>query len=254
MGQHTTLIGDQICRISLMSLDSKPIDSKPIHSSAKRRMSGFTLIEMLLTVALIVLIISMLLPALGRAREETQVTLCQTRMRLFANANYQYALESLGWLLPIRAENGSYWMSNAAYRSMLGVEEVGSDFPEDYRCPSLHAAAVGSGGQQHNFYGWNRTPIGFGDLPITFTRNRVRSPSTQFQLMDGTDWHIWVSYAEPALNWDSHRHTRLWSVAYRHRERVNMTHFDGHIRLYDKDDAYPADPVERDAIWNIDQQ
>jgi len=222
----------------------------PTESHRNHRPAAFTIPEMLAVVALITIIIALLLPALGKAKESTRVMICQSNMRQFSLANHVYASQNLSWLLPIRAENGAFWMSNVEYRSLLGLEK-GADFPPDIRCPSLHPQAVGSGGLKHNFFGWNRTPIGWNDLPIAFRRTQVNAPSSKVQLIEGTDWHIWREYANYGPNWDSFHHTRLWSVAYRHTEGANVTHFDGHTQYYKKEAAYPFNVEDRYRLWDI---
>jgi prepilin-type N-terminal cleavage/methylation domain-containing protein len=57
------------------------------------RRVGFTLIEMLVVIALIAMLISILLPALGRARRTARLTICQSNQRQMGTALSSYAAD-----------------------------------------------------------------------------------------------------------------------------------------------------------------
>lgn len=63
-----------------------PIDAGPM------RRSGFTLVELLVVIGVIVVLIAMLLPALTQARERAQRTSCLSNLRQLDAALYLYAL------------------------------------------------------------------------------------------------------------------------------------------------------------------
>jgi prepilin-type N-terminal cleavage/methylation domain-containing protein len=58
--------------------------------SSARRQKGFTLIELLVVVSIIALLVSILLPALGKARQQAQTVLCMNNQRQLHLATNMY--------------------------------------------------------------------------------------------------------------------------------------------------------------------
>jgi prepilin-type N-terminal cleavage/methylation domain-containing protein/prepilin-type processing-associated H-X9-DG protein len=69
-----------------------------------RRRVGFTLIELLVVISIIALLISILLPALGAARESGRSAVCLSNLRQLALANTAYAEDSSGFYVPASAD------------------------------------------------------------------------------------------------------------------------------------------------------
>jgi prepilin-type N-terminal cleavage/methylation domain-containing protein/prepilin-type processing-associated H-X9-DG protein len=61
--------------------------------------NGFTLIELLVVVAIIALLIAILLPSLGKARENARITVCGTHLRQIAAANLMYIDQNGGSMI-----------------------------------------------------------------------------------------------------------------------------------------------------------
>jgi prepilin-type N-terminal cleavage/methylation domain-containing protein/prepilin-type processing-associated H-X9-DG protein len=70
---------------------------------SRRSPSAFTLVELLVVIGIIALLISVLLPALQRARASANMVDCQSRMRQMGQMIHMYASENKG-KLPV-----SYW-------------------------------------------------------------------------------------------------------------------------------------------------
>jgi len=64
------------------------------------RAAGFTLIELLVVISIIALLLSLLLPALGAARESGRGVVCLSNLRQLALANSAYAEDSKGYYVP----------------------------------------------------------------------------------------------------------------------------------------------------------
>ena len=77
----------------------------------KKIKHGFTLVELLVVVAIIALLVSILLPSLQRAKEQARITVCLANLRGLGVAFSQYVAENNGWYPPAAACGGlSYGM------------------------------------------------------------------------------------------------------------------------------------------------
>jgi prepilin-type N-terminal cleavage/methylation domain-containing protein len=86
-----------------------------------RRGKGFTLVELLVVIGIIAMLISLLLPALKRAREQAQRTACAAQLRQLTAAVVAYGVENRG-RVPTGERNGGpgqgehcVWVSSATY-------------------------------------------------------------------------------------------------------------------------------------------
>ena len=67
-------------------------------TTSRRSGRGFTLVELLVVVAIIALLIGVLLPALGKARTASQSAVAMSNVRQLSTAQSTYASRSDGWL------------------------------------------------------------------------------------------------------------------------------------------------------------
>lgn len=70
-----------------------------LHYSSKRVPTGFTLIEVLVVVAVIALLLAILIPSLKAARAQARMAVCGSNIRQLAFANIGYATENKGYFV-----------------------------------------------------------------------------------------------------------------------------------------------------------
>jgi len=97
---------------------------------------GFTLIEILVVVAIIALLISILLPSLKAAREEGRAAVCGSQMSQIFKGTFMYTNESgdmlpfYGWLDGRERRFANHWWPTQVTKSIGGFEE------KIFTCPS----------------------------------------------------------------------------------------------------------------------
>jgi len=80
------------------------------HNQNMTLKNGFTLIELLVVVAIIAVLVSMLLPALGSAREMARTMLCQANMRTMGQG-FEFYRQDNNWLTPVDYWGQTQWHS-----------------------------------------------------------------------------------------------------------------------------------------------
>jgi prepilin-type N-terminal cleavage/methylation domain-containing protein len=77
---------------------AQTVQGLPVRTRRARRGRAFTLIELLIVIAIIALLIGILLPSLKRSLELAKATACKSNLRQLGQSLYLYRIENDGWL------------------------------------------------------------------------------------------------------------------------------------------------------------
>ncbi len=87
-------------------------DSLIVQRTTRRR--AFSLIELLVVISIIALVLAILLPSLSGARQQSQATLCMSRLRSLGQGWHMYADDNNDYAVPSRMYNQPGGVSNPA--------------------------------------------------------------------------------------------------------------------------------------------
>lgn len=191
-----------------------PQGTVPCSGKASR---SFTLIELLIVIAIIAILAAMLLPALNKARERAQTIQCGNNMRQVASAFQFYAADYEGFWPRYQLNSTSPWL----FKNTGNYNTVLIYLPENtVRCPAFTALVKGKSNIYIQPFGMNWY-IGQKHMKS----NRIKSPS---HVMLYLDYRTWVISPSSAGSPDSNLigKTSEWK---RHAQGVNITYADGHV-------------------------
>jgi len=120
-----------------------------------REKRAFTLIELLVVVSIIALLVSILLPALGKARAQSKTVVCRTNLHQLGIYVNLYAAEYDGWLMPAKNQMPTWVTYLGKYMELGpgGVAPEGYDLEDVLFCPAKPKNQQNfSGGYAYNYW------------------------------------------------------------------------------------------------------
>ncbi len=215
-----------------------------------RRPRAFTLIELLVVVAIIAILISILLPALSRAREVTKAAVCLSNLRSLGQAVHTYAMNHRGRLISAGLAHGGSVNEHAAWINTLREDYGNKDVA---RCPSdrsrLWSEPWGVDDEDHQY-----RRASYATHYYTVERIAGRGPYDRLDMIKRpAETILMVELVEDGQYAVSdHVHPEQWfsnprSLARqevfvdRHRNKANYSFMDGHAEAKQFRDTYAID-------------
>ncbi|MFH1747187.1 MAG: type II secretion system protein [Planctomycetota bacterium] len=130
----------------------------------KRQCHGFTLIELLVVVAIIAMLISILLPALGAARDKAKDTVCASNLRQIGLATEYYVRDNqdrLPYILGLRtgSDNWMFYQYRQIFNYWGYLKQL-----KIYRCPRAYGDNTVQTLEQRPNYNTHYTVLKSDDL------------------------------------------------------------------------------------------
>lgn len=184
----------------------------------------FTLIELLVVIAIMGILASLLLPALGKARETAQQAVCKSQQKQLGVAIYLYVEDNeympsashatkssrLGWKVHI-----------GPYINSSGDGEEGGSAP--FRCP-LSEVVTGTPNQESGTAYNIRMGDDRYDARPAVRLDDIESPVQTGVLADSVDSTDWAIASKLLPSEDA--------VGYRHKNGLNILWADGHVQWF----------------------
>ena len=230
--------------------------------------SVFTLIELLIVVAIIAILAGILLPALKKARDTAKGISCRSALKQIGTVEAMYQVDYKVLIPTIMKwmENGSQkiyksrWLGNPMYRSYFNLNLSDSDqLPKKMLCPMMPYLNESTPGYRDPYLSYSRA-VRYAESSGWDLRGffpKVENPSHKILLGDYiggilryhslTLFNKWVTknkqYEEKNISLLGFTTYPEESVRFPHSNQSNMLHFDFHV------EGIPGSKIQDASIW-----
>jgi prepilin-type N-terminal cleavage/methylation domain-containing protein/prepilin-type processing-associated H-X9-DG protein len=219
---------------------------------------GFTLVELLVVVAIVAVLSSLLLSAITLVRDAARTSKCMANLRQMQIANLAYASDWDGFYVPYMKYNFTtstssyFWWQNPDFIDKItgGEGTMFPVIPPNYLCPLSQPGIpvrVGLSYGGNDFHSWSTPPQIFNG----FHTATLKHPGAKVAFLDALGPDLGYTASNPNNYWingiaRTEGGVQVNVVAYRHHDRTNAVWFDGHVTT-----SIPGD-IFRLEVWDPD--
>lgn len=220
---------------------------KSNYLKSQRHLYGFTLVELLVVISIIAVLLSIMMPALKKAREQAKSVKCLFNERQLGLA-LQFYLQDYNKYLP-GIDNPGIWIADKIYGKTWVNMYVGSILNAErgnafLTCPAYRAMWFGQGN-----YGMNYDVCAFDYWRMPFRKiEEIKSPGKCLFICDvfyeGPNYASAQQYMTGHMDFKGKEMGRS-NQHFRHSGKLNILYVDGHV-------GSRRDPLSPDdyLLWN----
>jgi prepilin-type N-terminal cleavage/methylation domain-containing protein/prepilin-type processing-associated H-X9-DG protein len=157
------------------------IDSEKVVRMTKK---GFTLVELLVVISIIAMLLAVLMPALGKARESGRAVVCRSNLRQLGVYGLMYQQSNDGYI--IRGTNGAPGWPHCMEKSYKLEDGTGAQigqFQKVMECPSWEAVKGNNDNANTKGYGYNLS-CGGETGSTQYKIGQIKLPSLKILICD----------------------------------------------------------------------
>lgn len=222
----------------------------------KQEKKIFTLVELLIVIAILAILAGILLPALNKARDNARQIKCSNSLKQLSTTMSLYNSQSNDWNVPMQITDAeTLWTKNAVFAKLSGVQHnhnYREIWDKKFLCPSVNylpgdknwETMANLGGVYGMTY-WGATWCGASPEPANAAWQEkratkitlVKKPSVKllftevtFALSNGKASPL---YIRPDVHWWINGEND-WAAALRHKnnQAINVAFLDGHVATW----------------------